>query len=104
MAPKTQFRRAAPVLQRARLVANEGGTIVFVAISVGGLERDAGFREEPLSCEQAELLAATWLGEHPGAGTDVPVRFDRVSVLVVGENRAMLRHTVNCLGLPGTTC
>ena len=86
------------------LVANDGGTIVFVAISVGGLERDAGFREEPLSREQAELLAATWLGEHPDAGTDVPVRFDRISVLVVGEDRAMLRHTVNCLGLPGTTC
>lgn len=86
------------------LVAEDGGTIVFVTVSVGGLEGDAGFREEPLSREQAELLAATWLGAHPDAGVDVPVRFDRISVLVVGQDRAMLRHTVNCLGLPGTTC
>ena len=29
---------------------------------------------------------------------DTPVRFDEVAMLVVKENRALLRHHVNCFG------
>lgn len=85
---------------RIDLIADDAGTLVFATVSVSSTAEDAGFREEPLSREQAELLAATWLGEHPDAEVDVPVRFDRLALLICGGDRAMLRHYVNVLGAP----
>ena len=90
---------------RIDIIADDDGTIVFATVSVSSTAADdAGFREEPLSREQAELLAATWLGEHPDTAVDVPVRFDRIAILAVSGDRAMLRHHVNCLGLPEVAC
>lgn len=80
------------------LVARDCGEIVFATVTPGGFEDGIGFREEALSHEQFELLAAAWLSEHIGdLGDDVPVRFDRISILVISENRAMLRHCENAL-------
>lgn len=83
------------------LVASDCGEIVFVNVTPSDLNQDAGFREEPLSREQFELLAATWLGEHVECmEPDFPVRFDRVSVLILSESRAVLRHHINALTGP----
>ena len=83
------------------LVAEDCGTLVFATVSVADLDSDAGFREEPLSREQYELLAATWLKERAdGMGTDMPIRFDRLSLMVLGDDHAIVRHYMNVLGAP----
>lgn len=83
------------------LVAEDGGELVFVSVAPGDLDCDAGFREEPLSREQFELLAATWLRDHADfPDGSFPVRFDRVSVLMLSESRAIIRHHVNALTGP----
>lgn len=84
------------------IVADDCGAIVFVDVTVSTVG-DGGFRESPLSREQAELLAASWLGEHPDAA-DVEVRFDHVALMVCAESRAILRHHVNCFGYMGSAC
>lgn len=43
-------------------------------------------------------LAATWLAGNGDDYADTPVRFDEVAMMVVKENRALLRHHVNCFG------
>ena len=84
------------------LVAMDCGTIVFADVTVSTID-DGGFRESPLSREQAELLAASWLGEHPDEA-DVAVRFDHLAMMVCAESRAILRHHVNCFGYTGAAC
>ena len=46
--------------------------------------------------DKMERTAMDWLVHHDER-LDVPVRFDAVSVAVLGEQRAMLRHHVNCV-------
>lgn len=43
-----------------------------------------------------EIAAAAWLATHD-ADTEVAVRFDVVSLLVIGESKALIRHHINCL-------
>ena len=45
-----------------------------------------------------DLVAATWLAGNSDDYADTPVRFDEVAMMVVKENRALLRHHVNCFG------
>lgn len=52
------------------------------------------------SRERRKIAAATWLSEHAGNEdfTNLPVRFDSIEMMVLSENRAMLRHHINRLG------
>ena len=45
-----------------------------------------------------EALAARWLAGNGDDYADTPVRFDEVAMMVVKENRALLRHHINCFG------
>ena len=45
-----------------------------------------------------EALGAAWLAGNGDDYADTPVRFDEVAMMVVKENRALLRHHVNCFG------
>lgn len=47
--------------------------------------------------ETMELLAVSWLAENDFAES-VGVRFDKISMIVVGEDRALLRHHINAFG------
>lgn len=49
------------------------------------------------SPETMELLAVSWLAENDFAES-VGVRFDKISMIVVGEDRALLRHHINAFG------
>lgn len=44
-----------------------------------------------------EALAVSWLAES-GFGESVGVRFDKIGLVVVGEDRALLRHHINAFG------
>ena len=50
--------------------------------------------------KQKAIKVARWLGEHTDNPdlADVTIRLDNISMLVAGEDCALLRHNINCLG------
>lgn len=75
-------------------VARDGETIVFVEVRVRhAIER--GFDDRPIDREGFELAAAAWLAGHAEVGADMPVRLDVVSLLILGQDRALVRHHIN---------
>lgn len=83
----------------ADIVADDDGTVVFVHVATKtmgqGLLPDSSCGMDRPLCE---AVAADYLGAHMGL-VDCPVRFDRVDLLVVSADRAMLRHSINCFGV-----
>ena len=78
------------------VAVDEDGTLVFVDATVR-IGTD-GFPEAHRARGLREALAATWLAGNGDDYADTPVRFDEVAMMVVKENRALLRHHVNCFG------
>ena len=78
------------------VAVDEDGTLVFVDATVR-IGTD-GFPEAHRARGMREALAATWLAGNGDDYADTPVRFDEVAMMVVKENRALLRHHVNCFG------
>lgn len=77
------------------LVAVDEGTIVFV--DVRAKEVCDGFPTSPVSREIREILAARWLAAQENTPTDVAVRFDDVSIMVTGTDKALLKHHISSL-------
>lgn len=76
-------------------IARDEGDLVFVTCLVG--ENDGtGFPKEEIDRKANERLAIAYLAEHPESG-DCAIRFDTVSLVVVADNRALLRHHRNAL-------
>lgn len=78
------------------VAVDEDGTLVFVDATVR-IGTD-GFPEAHRARGLREALAAAWLAGNGDDYADTPVRFDEVAMMVVKENRALLRHHVNCFG------
>lgn len=76
-------------------IANEEDDLVFVSCQLRQNSGE-GFPEEALDRGSLERLAAAYLAEHLDSG-DCAVRFDVVSMLVLGDDRALLRHHRNVL-------
>ena len=79
------------------LIAYEDDTLVFIDVTVrNGFE---GFVPESETDREAmEILAAKYLAQ----ADDEPnfeVRFDIISMMVVGESRAMLKHHINAFSV-----
>lgn len=81
---------------RIDLVADDDGAIVFIEVTASSIA-EGGFAEARLAREQLEILAAAWLAGN-SEECNIPVRFDAVDIMVAGESKALLRHTVNRLG------
>ena len=71
----------------------ESDDLVFVDVSARP-NSGAGFGDGRNDRETMELLAVSWLVENDFAES-VGVRFDKISMIVVGEDRALLRHHIN---------
>ena len=71
------------------VAVDEDGTLVFVDATVR-IGTD-GFPEAHRARGLREALAATWLAGNGDDYADTPVRFDEVAMMVVKENRALLR-------------
>lgn len=76
-------------------IANEGDDLVFIGCQLCQNSGE-GFPEEVLDRDSLERLAAAYLAEHLDSG-DCAVRFDAVSMLTLGDDRALLRHHQNAL-------
>jgi putative endonuclease len=77
------------------LVVKDGKELVFCEVQVRAYGDSLPI--EDMDRGRWESLAALYLAEHPEC-CDVPVRFDNFSLLVVGTDRALLRHHINALG------
>ena len=79
----------------ADIIARDGDWVVFVEVKTR-TSIDKGFPSEAVDRRKRskyEKIAALFLAQYDVV--DVPVRFDVVSLVVVAENRAMLRHHIN---------
>ncbi len=84
---------------RADVVAEDGDELVFASVAVR-TDIKSGFPAEAVSPERfarMERVAACWLRDHDHPETRV--RFDEVSLLVVSETHALMRHRLNAFSL-----
>ena len=75
------------------LIAYENDVLVFIDVTVrGGFE---GFVPESETVREAmEVLAAKYLAQAE-LEANVEIRFDIISMMVIGESRAMIKHHIN---------
>ena len=83
------------VAGEADIVARDEDWLVFIEVKTRR-NTDKGFPSEAVderkrSCY--ERIALAWAASH--SDTDVPVRFDVVSIVVVGKDKAVIRHHMN---------
>ena len=78
------------------VVATDDETLVLVEVSARTAD-EGGFPESsgPKDRGRRETAAIAYLAEHEGV--DRPVRFDNVSLVVLSEGKAFLRHHINAL-------
>lgn len=81
----------------ADIIARDDEAIVFIEVNAhAGAE--AGFPSEADTAAKRARFERAAIAYMAGYGeTDVPVRFDIISMVVIGESRAMLRHHINAL-------
>ena len=75
------------------LIANDEDTLVFIDVTATEYG-EGGFEGGKVPRGDMEIAAAAWLASS-SIEANMGVRFDIVDMLVVGENRALLRHHVN---------
>lgn len=79
----------------ADIIARDGDTLVFVEVKTRR-NTEKGFPSEAVGAKKRkryEKIALAYVEDYPEL--DVPVRFDVVSLVVVGKNKALLRHHIN---------
>lgn len=81
------------------IVAEDGDALVFIDVKA---RRDAsnGFPKERMtnaSREKRELAAIQWFKSEGMDFRDRPIRFDNISLVTLGTDRALIRHTVNAM-------
>ncbi|MEA5020496.1 MAG: YraN family protein [Gordonibacter sp.] len=80
-------------------VVRDDDELVFVAARIRE-NTGKGLPEEDSSRKSFEKVAAAYLAEHP----DIPegrVRFDIVSMLILSDSRALIRHHMNATSVAG---
>lgn len=78
-------------------VVEDGGELVFVACQVRE-NVGKGLGEEKVDRNKFERIAAAYLAEHLDRAEGT-VRFDIVTMLILSDHKALLRHHRNALGV-----
>lgn len=81
------------------LIVSDNENLVFVEVKTCSNE-DCGLPEESVTKadrKRNEKIAVEYLSTHEVK--DIEVRFDVISILVVGPDRAFLRHHINAMSL-----
>ena len=79
----------------ADIIARDGETLVFVEVKTRS-DCEKGFPGEAVTAEKRdryEKIALAFLTDYEIA--DAPVRFDVVSLVVISDDRALVRHHIN---------
>jgi putative endonuclease len=77
------------------IIAKDKNSLILCEV-ISRLDSGEGFPKEEVSKskrEQLEKIALSYLADHDF--DEVTVRFDVIAVVVVGENRALIRHHIN---------
>lgn len=83
--------------RRADIIALDEAAVVFVEVNAR-TGAEAGFPAEAGTEAKRAKFECTAIAYMAGyEETDVSVRFDIISMVVIGESRAMLRHHINVL-------
>ena len=80
-------------------IADDDGELVFISCTVR-VNDGGGLGTEQVNRKAFERVAAAYLAEH----LDIPegaVRHDVVSMLVLGDSKALIRHHLNALSEAG---
>lgn len=107
-AAKFLYRRGYEIMERdwkgevgeIDIVAEDHGTLVFCEVKTR-MNNDSGFPSEVVSKakrERYEKLAIEYLSKHV-ISVDMPVRFDVVALVVIGTDRALIRHHINAFSV-----
>ncbi len=79
----------------ADIIARDGDILVFVEVKTRR-NREKGFPSERVDArkrDKYERIALAYVADCPYV--DIAVRFDVVSIVVVGANKAMIRHDID---------
>ena len=82
----------------ADIIARDGEALVFIEVKTRK-DISKGFPAEavtPKKRARYEKIAACYLRDY--GLLDIPIRFDVIGLLVVGPDRAMIKHYVNAFG------
>ena len=80
------------------IAKDDEDTVVFVAVNVFDVAEN-GLPDDDVTSEnrrRLEIIAGSYLSA--SEAIDVTVRFDILSMLVIGSDRALLRHHLNVFG------
>lgn len=102
-AAKFLYSRGYEILERnwkcfageADIIAKDGRCLVFVEVKTRKDTRK-GFPSEAVNSEKRakyEKIALAYVSEFDE--TDIPIRFDVISIVVVAPDRAMIRHSIS---------
>ncbi len=83
----------------ADIIVRDGETVVFVEVKTRS-SLDRGMPAEAVDARKRshyERIAAYFLKDYDAV--DVPVRFDIISIVVIGPDRAMIRHHIDAFGV-----
>lgn len=97
------YRRGYEILEQnwtcfageADIIAKDEDTLVFVEVKTRK-DCEHGFPSEAVTAEKRrryEKIALAYLADYEPS--DFPVRFDVVSIVVIGPDKAMVRHQIN---------
>ncbi len=100
-------RRGYEILERnwtcfageADIIARDEDTLVFVEVKTRK-DCEHGFPSEAVTTakkEKYEKIALAYLSDYEP--TDFPVRFDVIAIVVMGPDKAMIRHQINAFSL-----
>lgn len=100
-------RRGYEILERnwscpageADIIALDGDTLVFIEVKTSS-DIDKGFPEEAVTDEKrtrCERIAAYYLRDSNHG--EISFRFDTIGILVLGSNKATLKHHINAFGI-----
>lgn len=83
----------------ADIIALDGDTLAFIEVKTRS-DVDKGFPEEAITKEKRqryERISAYYLRDSPYE--EIRFRFDVIGILVLGENKATLKHHINAYGV-----
>ena len=79
---------------RVSIVAKDEDALVFTSVSA---RRDTdSFPTEHLNRQKLEGFAINWLKDNRDYA-DCPVRFDHIGLVVLGSDRALIKHHINAM-------
>ena len=82
------------------IVAEDGDALVFIDVNARR-DTNEGFPSDSITertRERREKAAMQWFRSEGTGYRDRPIRFHNISLLVLGADRALIKHTINAMG------